>query len=405
MHRIEDILRQLNTNSATIQPELAAHLQQIQQRLDVAHAAAPPRPNHAATPESEVGQVALAAATSNASAFETASNSNVGTKSDIRHSKAGTRHFDSPSVKPNSAKLQDTDLRDTYSQDTDFQDTGLKNFGQTMVITVEAPQLVIAPTEEKPNRVHEPATPHFSRRSATLPCDEPAPDVTESPEESVIVKLGTATTQEAEPQLPLFESLWFRQAAPTTYIAKIVDRLLNKLPSTVPAVLHFCTDALSQAPGPLVTTQVAWELSRRNLGDVLLVDADYSNREVSRQLGNAYLPGLSECINLGEPLESLVRPTGVEHLQWIPSGSGDISFRRIAGGRWAEISVQLRRRFQWVCVHAGAAQDRVTSTWGRFCDFSFLITSMEDDLGQPTQQVVNHLRKVECRLSGLITID
>jgi hypothetical protein len=205
--------------------------------------------------------------------------------------------------------------------------------------------------------------------------------------------------------LPLFESLWFRQAAPTPHIARIVDRLLTKVCPTVPAVLHFCSDVQSSAPSAMICTQIAWELSRRGYGPALLVDADFTHREISRQLGNVYLSGLSECLHAGDPIETWVRPTGIEHLSWLSSGAGDVSFRRIAGGRWAEISVQLRRRFQWICVHAGAAQDRVTSTWGRFCDFSYLISNMDDELGLSTRQVVDYMRKVECRLSGLITID
>ena len=155
----------------------------------------------------------------------------------------------------------------------------------------------------------------------------------------------------------------------------------------------------------MICTQIAWELSRRGVGQVLLVDADFDHREISRQLGNDYLSGLSEAINLGEPIDCLVRPTGVQALSWLPSGAGDLSFRKIAGGRLAEVSLEFRQRFQWICVHAGAAQDRVTAAWGRFCDYSYLIASMADDLGQPTKHVLEGLRSAECRVSGLITID
>jgi hypothetical protein len=298
-------------------------------------------------------------------------------------------------------------------------------------------------------KIHEPAVPHFSLRlnqPLHQPLNQPAappvgPPSTDRPDrgssrgavaapfhddvarpvpreeggsaatadldDQVIAGTTAAADSQldASPGLPLFESLWFRQCAPQSGTARIVDRLLQKLSPAVPAVLHFCQDRSSRAASHLVCTQVAWELSRRGQGSVLLVDADYAHREISRQLGNVYLPGLSEWLNLGEPIDALVRPTGVEHLDWLPSGSGDISFRQIAGGRWAEISLQLRRRFQWICVHAGAAQDRVTTTWGRFCDFSYLITSMEDTHGPSTKQMVDQLRRAECRLSGLITID
>lgn len=403
MHRIEDILRQLNTVSAKIQPELASHLEQIQQRLDRAHESAGQRPYHANATQPVVAQVALAAAATGASAAVRSPRSNSGTR--------GAEIIVAAPSFEETQRVEATPREDAgISLWVDPQEeVGSK---ATNVLTSSAA------VGEGIIQTHEPATPHFvlrqnqpaSSRSKPAPSlERPRPSVAPSENkssEAAIVALNTQLPEaDTSVGLPLFESLWFRQAAPNTYTTRLVDRLLQKVPHTVPAVMHFCQDQRSEASSSLVCTQMAWELSRRGLGEVLLIDADYGHRDISRQLGNVYLSGLSEAINLGHPLEVLVRPTGVENLSWLSSGAGDISFRRVAGGRWAEISLQLRQRFQWVCVHAGAAQDRVTATWGRFCDYTYLITNMEDDLGPPTKQVVDLLRATECRVSGLITID
>ena len=499
MHKIEDILRQLNTVSAKIQPDLASHLQQIQQRLDRAHQTSEHRPYVVNATEPVLAQVSLVASggsisslsssssLSSTAAFSRASGPATAT---ISQTVLATPPFivQTPSDDDLSVSLWIDPLQDQADYEQESQDVEIARRSST-TYNLSASSISVA---EAVTHAHEPATPHFvlrqhqatttqpsttSNTSETTsnnppPREQPAaaaektlddvaellhkviaepkaiaepdaimarhgiaerevaaatlretervsevaraprvrPEVQTVPEvQFPEPKLVPLTTALAEPDtatgLPLFESLWFRQAAPNNYTSKLVDRILKKVPNTVPAVLHFCQDIQSQASSALVSTQIAWELSRRGLGEVLLVDADYGHRDISRQLGHVYLPGLTENINLGHPLDVLIRSTGVERLSWLPSGSGDISFRRIAGGRWAEISVQLRRRFQWICVHAGAAQDRVTATWGRFCDYSYLITSMEDELGPATKQVVDLLRTTECRVSGLITID
>lgn len=403
MHRIEDILRQLNTVSAKIQPELATHLEQIQQRLDRAHETAEQRPYHANATQPVVAQVALAAS-------GTASNTGVRAP----RSNSGSRTAEAIVTIPSFEVPKKVDAPPSEDPGISLWVDPQEEIGANEASTLTSSTVVA----DGITQVHEPTTPHFVLRQNQAPSarSKPAPSIEppkpsgtpneNKPSDASIVSLNTQLAEtDTSVGLPLFESLWFRQAAPNAYTTRLVDRLLQKAPHTVPAVMHFCQDQRSDASSSLVCTQMAWELSRRGFGEVLLVDADYGHRDISRQLGNVYLPGLSEAINLGHPLEVLVRPTGVENLSWLPSGAGDISFRRVAGGRWAEISLQLRRRYQWVCVHAGAAQDRVTATWGRFCDYTYLITNMEDDLGPPTKQVVDLLRATECRVSGLITID
>lgn len=414
MHKIEDVLRQLNAVSAKIQPELANHLQQIQQRLDRAHQVMEHRPFLANATQPVLAQVSLAASAMTPTAERATSRVSTAT---IQQ----TVVADQPLIVQAPA---DPDVAvslwiDPQHHNFDVAEKSAQEKPPRSAAALHTPESSVG-IEDSVTQPHEPSTPHFVLRQNQPSAPKPnviQPSVASRPgivadsnaEPEASPKLVPLTIATSEPVvevgLPLFESLWFRQAAPNTYTARLVDRIFQKVPDCVPAVLHFCQDLQSKASSSLVCTQIAWEMSRRRLGEVLLVDADYGHRDISRQLGHVYLPGLSESINLGQSLEDLIRPTGVENLSWLPSGAGDISFRRIAGGRWAEISLQLRRRFQWICVHAGAAQDRVTATWGRFCDYSYLITSMSDDLGPATKQVVDLLRTTECRVSGLITID
>ncbi len=463
MHRIEDIIRQLNAVSAHIQPELADHLRQIQERLDRAHAGVA-RPQHATAPSAALAQVSLAAATVAKVAQSAATAQDppllVPVSSQALNLLDALEHeLDVlEELETNPTPDRAADVRLAVDPPTPTLDIRTQIAAQQAVAAVAvapprksplprnrpagadnaitAPAAVTAPAAEPsvnsaaverpvagPAAVssaisaasvqpHEPTTPHFLRgNTSPRPGTEHSRGSNDPLAEWVgrradIVPLQTTVAApDSASKLPLFESLWFRQAAPQSFTARIVDRLLQKMPSTVPAVLHFCQDQFSQADSPLICTQIAWELSRRGVGQVLLVDADFDHREISRQLGNVYLSGLSEAINLGEPIDCLVRPTGVQALSWLPSGAGDLSFRKIAGGRLAEVSLEFRQRFQWICVHAGAAQDRVTAAWGRFCDYSYLIASMADDLGQPTKHVLEGLRSAECRVSGLITID
>lgn len=205
--------------------------------------------------------------------------------------------------------------------------------------------------------------------------------------------------------LPIFDSVWFRRNAPNHAIEAIVDQILEKVPPVAPATLQFTQSITSQAEGHLITTRIAWELARRVPGDVLLVDGDFLMREISRQLENVYLPGLGDMLNLGESSAALIRKTGVDHLYWLPSGRSDVSFRNTRPEQWSKISAELKKRFQYVCIFAGPAEEKVASTWGRFCDFTFLMASMTDQLGDDTQRMLDRMRQHDCRISGLITVD
>lgn len=206
-------------------------------------------------------------------------------------------------------------------------------------------------------------------------------------------------------KLPLFDSVWFRRSAPTKPIHRIVDSIINKVPPVAPATLQFTQSIESKADGAQIVTQVAWELSRRVDDDVLLVDADFQLREISRQLENVYLPGLGEVLNRDEAAAGLVRKTGVDRLYWLPSGQSDVSFRKTTPERWSQISAELKSRFQYVCIYSGGAEEKVAATWSRFCDFTFLMASMSDDLGPATEELIAYLRKHDSRVSGLITVD
>lgn len=253
---------------------------------------------------------------------------------------------------------------------------------------------VAEPIVPEKGETKPPPVPHFEARPAREKPTFTSPVLTSAP----------AVTDEST-CLPIFDSVWFRRNAPTREIGQIVDQILLKVPPVAPAILQLTQSIESQAQGHLVATQIAWELSRRSDGDVLLVDADFLMKEISRQLDNVYLPGLSDILNLDEAMTSVVRNTGVDHLFWLPSGQSDVSFRKTTPEQWSRLSAELKRRFAYICVYSGAAEDKVASTWGRFCDFTFLLTSLADDLGQPTQELVDQLRRADSRVAGLISIE
>lgn len=257
---------------------------------------------------------------------------------------------------------------------------------------------------------NKPPIPHFERAKTPVPPKDrqsvPEPQRSEAkPSTAVGRSRPEPRTLDEGPALPIFDSVWFRRSAPNSSIAHIVDSLLRKVPPTAPATLQFTHSLESSTEGHLFTTQIAWELSRRIEGDVLLVDGDFLYREISRQLENVYCSGLSDILNREEPVSSLVRNTGVDRLYWLPSGQSDISFRNTSAEQWSRLSAELKRRFQYICIYAGAAEEKVASTWGRFCDFTFLLASMSDNLGPETQSLVAHMRRVDCRVAGLITIE
>ncbi len=456
LHQIENILKQLNQRSAKLQPGAVQRLQEIQKRFDTVSQSLAQAATAAQTKQSPAGtNQAAALAKQNAKAAMNADASLARrdhemttlvqsiVKANRKHRHQSHQSVSQPrflstspvrqSVVVNDGSLpaefsggsgtdfvgtsgesvdpfqspyavtftvdQNWSVDEVYSDSDDYAspinilDTTKNNPIDSIRISGSSvlPQDPITPptssltTDTDPDVIQlPPPVPHFSRRHETI-----------------------ADPGQVQPkdELPIFGSIWFRRSAPKKETAAIVKQILDKVPPVAPATLQFTASGRSKAEAHLITTQIAWELSRKIEGNVLLVDADFITREISRQLDNVYLPGLGEILNLNQSSEDLIRPTGVEKLFWLPSGMTDVSYRKTEGGRWFEISAQLKRQFQYICIYSGAAEETVTNTWGRFCDFSFLIASMEDDLGQPTRDLVEHLRNQDCRIAGLITVD
>lgn len=456
LHQIETILKQLNERSAQLQPGTVQRLHEIQKRFDAVSQSLSQKTNSQKANTAQSNQVQVT--TSETLPIGNQQNTNQAktaeakfTRRDIEmtalvqsivranskrrhksHSSVSQPRFLTNSPVRQSIVVNDGSLQSGTGPDgSDYTGTSGGNFhsseslyGSTFTVDQnwsvndaydandKASSIAI---EEAPgnSRHGSPATrtlPTESTTSKGASTTDISPDVLQLPPPVPHFNRGQdglAGTDKApqKDELPIFGSVWFRRSAPTKETSAIVQQILEKVPPVAPVTLQFTASGRSQAEAHLVTTQIAWELSRKTEGNVLLVDADFITREISRQLDNVYLPGLGEVLNLNQSSDQITRPTGVDKLFWLPSGMTDVSYRKTAGGRWFEISTELKKRFQYICIYSGAAEETVTNTWGRFCDYSFLIASMEDDLGRRTRNLVEHLRAQDCRIAGLITVD
>lgn len=247
--------------------------------------------------------------------------------------------------------------------------------------------------EETPVR-NPVAEPHFKSSTQPSKIDE------ETDSDTILF----SDPKNLERPLAVYHSNWLRSITPDREIGIITSGILKKAPPEVSHTIQLVATEDSTAPTHEVATRIAWELSIRQDGPVLLVDADFETREISRQLDNVYLPGLAESLNQGLDWRSYVGSTGIEGLFWLPSGKSDITHRKATSARWSVLSQQLKKQFRYVCIYSGSSNNIVARTWSRYCDFTFLIANMQDELGEGTKQAVENLRKHDCRLAGLVTI-
>ena len=86
---------------------------------------------------------------------------------------------------------------------------------------------------------------------------------------------------------------------------------------------------------------------------VLLMDADFHNRRLSRLLDAPHLPGLFEALHGEIAMESAVLATNVPNLSIMTAGQGSERFQEsFAGERWKELMHSLSESFKIILVDA-----------------------------------------------------
>ncbi len=186
-------------------------------------------------------------------------------------------------------------------------------------------------------------------------------------------------------------------------IGKIADEIVKRFPVASPSVIMFAGSQASLHTDESCA-RVAAELAGRNLGRVLLIDSDFSDRRLTKASGMSQQGGLSEVMNIAFPWQQAVLKSGSSKLDFMPAGNCPHK-RWIPKEQLREALAESKSCYQFICVSVGDAHDAAASTWSELADGAFLLVSATHSSDSVAESAVTQLRSDGARLVGCIVAD
>ena len=190
---------------------------------------------------------------------------------------------------------------------------------------------------------------------------------------------------------------------PTSEISTLVDSIFERFPLAASTVLLF----VGTEENPHVDetcARVASAIASRNIGDVLLIDADVDGKRLTQASGLAGQAGFLECINRSQPWRQKVVSRNESSFGFLPVGE-------CAMDRWNAKQLlinsvaEMKQDYQFVCVSAGSAHSPHAKLWYDVCEGSYLVVSLKTSNETFAKSSVRELQAGDARLLGCVVTD
>lgn len=252
-----------------------------------------------------------------------------------------------------------------------------------------------------------PADQHGLPGAAGCPTkSEPVPDaMADCQAERATARAGGVlpATGQALPDSPFPPRFDYRQCPGPKSIERLVDRLVDRFPPVASATVMLMADTANiDVDG--ITGRVATCLANRELGGILLVDANTSTRQLTAVMENNQAPGLANLINQSDSLSAAICPTDHSRLEFLPCGTGDWSGSHLDAARCTALTREFNQSFQFTLVSGGVAGHGRVQHWARYLDAVYLLIDLDAADRDHTMRTVSGLRGQGVRVAGCILV-
>ena len=182
---------------------------------------------------------------------------------------------------------------------------------------------------------------------------------------------------------------------------ELAERIVAQLPEAAPAAVLLVA-AEQQPHVPIAVAHVAMTLADRAEGQVLILDANLSNKYLSGKAGLKDKPGLVEAISGGKSWQDLVVATASEHLDILPAGRGlSLKLSSIANDlTW--LMGRLKGRYRFILIDAGPVATRAADAMARVCDGTFLLVRLGQTETADAASAMTSLQSAGSRVLGCV---
>lgn len=187
-------------------------------------------------------------------------------------------------------------------------------------------------------------------------------------------------------------------------IDRIADQILARFPVTAPTSIVFCSFQ-PEVDVDSVSARLATCLAVRNIGKILLVDANGESGELSKIMGTSKLPGLTELVAGSGSTGKLVGTTDNRNLDFLPWGRGELTLRKLDLANATRINGELKQDYRYTILCSRALPDPVSRLWCEVADAVYLLVDLETIDREDLERKVQQLRAHAIRIAGFITVE
>ena len=186
-------------------------------------------------------------------------------------------------------------------------------------------------------------------------------------------------------------------------IKTLVDSIFERFPLAASSVLLFLGTELNPHVDE-TCARVAAAIAERNVGNVLLVDADVEGRRLTRASSLTEQSGYAECINRNQPWQEKIVSQNNSSFGFLPAGTCDMD-RWNAKQLLRTTVAEMKGTYQFVCVSAGSTHAKHAKLWFDVCDGTYLVVSLKSSNETYAQSSVEELKAHGARLLGCVVTD
>jgi Mrp family chromosome partitioning ATPase len=140
-------------------------------------------------------------------------------------------------------------------------------------------------------------------------------------------------------------------------------------------------------------------LAERDEGRILLIDADATQREITRRLGLSRAPGLFDLLGSGKSQQVTTTPTDFEGLDFLPLGGRKT---RATSESLRTILADLKRKYRFVILETGGATAPLGDLFAQVTDAVYLLVELGMTTREDARKAARRLRQGGACLRGVV---
>ena len=184
---------------------------------------------------------------------------------------------------------------------------------------------------------------------------------------------------------------------------RVIDRILEKIPPVNSTSIAF-VDPSGMTETSLVAIQCATGLARRDLGPILLIDADTSDQMLSRILCPSEQTGFQQVLKDQATWQACTYPTSIEGVHFLPAGKV-LPTTMTTCNAILKILTEIKSTYRYVCICGSSLEQQISQFTASACDATYLVVDLHTSDQTEVKDTVRKLGDVGARTLGCISAE